>query len=362
MGSATLWRLARRGIACAGFEQFQPGHDRGSSTGDTRIFRTAYFEAPAYVPLLLDALPLWRELEAESRFELLTLTGALMIGRPDGTIVAGTLRSVREHGLEHEVLDAPAMAARHPRHVLDPAELAVWEPRAGYVRPEASVRAAAGRAAALGAEVVTGTKVLAVEPEGDAARIVTGAGEWLAERVVLSTGAWIGRLLPGLPLEVERVVQAWYPVDDPTAFAASSFPVFIHDLGSVTRYGIPSTDGATIKVAGHGGGRPADPDRVDREATAQDWSAAAEFAATRLRGVASTPARTKVCLYTNSPDGHFVFGEPPELPGALLVSACSGHGFKFAPMLGELAARWALGEPIPYDLEPFSLRRPALTS
>jgi sarcosine oxidase len=356
MGSMALWRLARRGIRCVGFEQFEPGHDRGSSTGETRIFRTAYFEAPVYVPLLLAALPLWRELESQTGSELLRLTGGLMIGRADGRIVAGTLASVREHSLPHEVLDARDMAAVHPRHVLEADEIAVWEPNAGFARPELSIRAAAARAAALGAEIVEGARVKAVERSGGGLRIGTDVGGWQAERVVLAAGAWIGHLAPELPLEVERVVQAWYAVDEPAAFAPDRFPVFIHDLGRSTRYGIPSIDGRTIKVAGHGGGGAADPDHLDREARAEDWSGPAEFVATRLRGVESTPTRTRVCMYTNSPDGNFVLGEQPSRPGALVVSPCSGHGFKFAPILGEIAARWALGEDIPYDLTGFGLR------
>lgn len=357
MGSMALWRLARRGVSCAGFEQFEPGHDLGSSHGDTRIFRTAYFEAPVYVPLLLDALPLWRELEVESGASLLTLTGALMIGHAEGRIVTGTLRSVREHGLEHEVLSAGEMARRHPQHVLESEEVGVWEPRAGFVRPEASVSAAARRAEQLGAELVTGTKVEALEPSGSGLRIVTAAGDWEAERVIISSGAWVGRFAPELPLQPERVVQTWFAVDHPDSFAPGRFPVFIHDLGRSTRYGIPSTDGATIKVAGHGGGGPADPDHLDRTPRPEDWTGTREFVAQRLRGVTPEPARAKVCMYTNSPDEHFVLGPHPDLEGALVVSACSGHGFKFAPVLGEVAVRLSLGEEVPYDLDTFSLRR-----
>lgn len=357
MGSMALWRLARRGVSCAGFEQFQPGHDRGSSTGDSRIFRTAYFEAPVYVPLLLDALPLWRELERESGADLLTLTGALMIGREDGRIATGTLRSVREHGLEHRVLSAGDMASLHPQHVLHQDEIAIWEPRAGFVRPELSVRAAAERARSAGAEVLTDTRVEAIEPAGGGLALRTAAGDWEAERVIISAGAWVGRFAPDLPLQPERVVQTWFRVDEPAAFAPDRFPVFIHDLGRSTRYGIPSTDGATIKVAGHGGGGPADPDHLDREPHDKDWAGTAEFVRERLRGVAAEPARAKVCMYTNSPDEHFVLGTHPGLEGALVVSACSGHGFKFAPVLGEIAARLSLGEEVPYDLETFSLHR-----
>ena len=362
MGSMALWRLARRGVRCTGFEQFRPGHGLGSSTGDTRIFRTAYFEAPAYVPLLLAALPLWRELEAETGAALLTLTGGLMIGPPEGRIVAGTLSSVREHGLEHRVLDAGEAGRLHRRHVLEPDEVAVWEPRAGFVRPELAVSSAAARAADLGAELVLETRVEALEPAGDGFRISTAAGEWTARHLILSAGAWVTRFAPGLPLVVERAVQGWYGVDEPADFAPARFPIFIQDVGATTRYGIPSTDGSTIKVAGHGGGGAADPDHLDRDTHPADWSETAEFIRARLRGVTSTPTRLSVCMYTNSPDQHFVLGALRELSGAVLVSACSGHGFKFAPVLGEVAAGLALGEAVPYDLEAFSPDRLAMRS
>lgn len=354
-----LWRLAARGIDCVGFEQFTPGHDRGSSTGDTRIFRTAYFEGPGYVPLLQAALPLWRALESETGAELLNLCGGLMIGSEGSAVPAGAQTSAEQHNLPYQLLAGPDLRRRAPRLALRPDDVAVLDPQAGFLRPELSVAAAAGRAQALGARLESGARVKVVEPAGAGFRLRTDAGDqWRVECLVLSAGAWNPRWAPGLPLSVERVVQTWWAVDEPAEFAPEAFPVFIWQVaGDFTRYGIPSTDGATIKVAGHGGGSAADPDHLDRGTDEADWSGTAAFVRQRLRGVGTPPARATACMYTNTPDEHFVIGEPPELPGALLISACSGHGFKFAPVLGEIAAAIAAGEAVPFDLEPFSPRR-----
>jgi sarcosine oxidase len=358
MGSMALWRLAKRGIRCVGFEQFQPGHDRGSSTGDTRIFRTAYFEGAGYVPLLLAAAPLWRALEAETDQHLLTLTGALMIGPQRAAVVRGARRSAERHGLPHELLDPADLRRRHPHHVIANDDMALLDPQAGFLRPEPAVVAAAARAQALGAELVTATRVQAVEPSGGGFLVRTREDAWRVERLILAAGAWNPRWTPGLPLAVERVVQTWFAVDEPADFSPGRFPVFIRQLDDgFSRYGIPSTDGATIKVAGHGGGGPADPDRLERDSGEADWRLTAGYVEGYLTGVATEPALARVCMYTNSPDQHFVIGQPPDLPGSFLISACSGHGFKFAPVLGEVAAAAVTGETVPFDLEPFSPRR-----
>jgi len=200
--------------------------------------------------------------------------------------------------------------------------------------------------------------VVEIEPAGSGYRLRTNRDDWEADGLVLAAGAWNPRWAAPLPLTVERVVQTWWPAADPVAFAPDRFPVFIRQLEEgVTRYGIPSTDAATVKVAGHGGGGPADPDHLDRESPEADWEETARFVRERLEGLGDRPAHARVCMYTNTPDEHFVIGEAPGLPGALLISACSGHGFKFAPVLGEIAAAAATGAPQPFDLEPFSPRR-----
>jgi sarcosine oxidase len=356
MGSMALWRLARRGIDVLGLEQFAPGHDRGSGHGDSRMTRTAYFEGPEYVPLVQAARPLWRELEAEAGVELLTMTGGLMIGHPDGDLVSGALRSARVHGLGTELL-GPDEAIRFG-HRLAPDEVALWEEGAGVLRPERAIRAAAERAAALGARLETGVRVTAIEAHGDGVVVRAGDVVHQARRAIVCAGAWLGGLLPdlGLPLAVERQVMLWFPAGDPAAFAPDRFPVFVHDRPGRAAYGMPSLDGATVKVAMHHGGRPADPDALDRAVAEPDVAPVAAFVAETLPGLDPVPARAEVCMYTNTPDLHFVVGDAGPA-GVTVVSACSGHGFKFAPVMGEIAADLALEGRTAHDVAGFSPSR-----
>jgi sarcosine oxidase len=361
MGSMALWRLARRGVAVLGLEQFAPGHDRGSGHGDSRMTRTAYFEGPEYVPLVQAALPLWRDLEAEAGVELLTMTGGLMIGPPDGELVSGALRSARVHGLGCELL-GPAEAARFG-HRLRPDEVALREEGAGVLRPERAIRAAAGRAVALGARLETGVRVTAIEPDGDGVVVRAGEAAHRGRRAIVCAGAWLGRLLPdiGLPLAVERQVMTWFPAGDPAAFAPDRFPVFVHDRPGRAGYGLPCLDGATVKVAMHHGGPPADPDALDRAVSEDEVAPAAAFVAETLPGLKPVPARAEVCMYTNTPDLHFVVGRAGPA-GVTVVSACSGHGFKFAPVMGEIAADLALDGRTEHDISGFSASRFGLGS
>jgi sarcosine oxidase len=363
MGSMALWRLARRDVVTVGLERFLPGHDRGSGHGESRMTRTAYFEGPEYVPLVQAALPLWRDLEAEAGVELLTMTGGLMIGRPDGELVTGALRSARAHGLACELLGPAETAARHPQHVLAADEVALWEEGAGVLRPERAVRAAAERAVALGARLVTGVAVTAIEADARGVTVRAGDAEYRARHAIVCAGAWLGRLLPdlGLPVAVERQVMVWFPAPDPAAFAPDRFPVFVHDRPDRTGYGLPSLDGATVKVAIHHGGRPTDPDALDRTVTQADVAPAAAFVAENLHGLTPVPSRAVVCMYTNTPDRHFVIGHAG-IPNVTVVSACSGHGFKFAPVMGEIAADLALEGRTAHDVAGFSPARFSLES
>jgi sarcosine oxidase len=358
MGSLALWRLASRGVAALGLEQFAPGHDRGSGHGESRMTRTAYFEGPEYVPLVQAALPLWRELEAEAGVELLTMTGGLMIGRPDGELVGGALRSARAHGLACELLGAAEAAARFPQHRLARDEVALWEEDAGVLRPERAIRAAAERAVALGAELVTGVRVTAIEADGDGVAVRTGDAVHRARHAIVCAGPWLGRLLPelGLPLDVERQVMTWFPAADPALFAPDRFPVFVHERADRAAYGLPSLDRATVKVAIHHGGRGGDPDALDRAVTEADMAPAAAYVAEVLPGLTPVPSRAVVCMYTNTPDLHFVVG-PAGPPGVTVVAACSGHGFKFAPVMGEIAADLALAGRTAHDIAGFSPAR-----
>jgi len=341
MGAMTAWRLAARGAKVIAFDRFRPGHDRGSSHGETRIFRTAYFESPEYVPLLQRAHSLWRRLESETGSRLLTETGGLMIGAADGPLIRGVLRSAFHNRLPHQVLSRNEMAQRHPQHRLGPHDVAVLEERAGFLRPERSVEAAAARAESLGARLLVETHVTSIESAGARVDLETSSGSFSADRAVVATGPWTAKLLPaaGLPLQVERQVVAWLGVQDPAAFAPERFPVFIHELeGGRYRYGFPTTDGRTVKVGVHHEGAPADPDALDREVTDQDTAPLRDFAARWLQGVEDRIDRASVCMYTNAPEERFIVASPVQTPGVTVVSACSGHGFKFASVIGDLVA------------------------
>ncbi len=360
MGAMALWRLAARGARVIGFEQFTPGHDRGSSHGESRIIRTAYFEDPHYVPLLQSAFGLWQRLEAETGADLLTMTGALMIGPPDGHLIRGVLASVHQHELPHEVLDVAAMQRRYPQHHLRPDEVAVREDEAGFLRPERAVQTAVARAEALGARVEREMPIMRMEIDGAGVRLDTGTRSYRVGHVVVAVGAWLPSFLPALPipLRVERQVLSWFPLRDAAAFAPELFPVFMREQpGGHLRYGFPTLDGVTIKTAIHHEGPTTTADTVDRTVSDHDSAPLRAFLEACLPAVVPVAVRSEVCLYTNTPDEHFAIGSPAGQPQVTVLSCCSGHGFKFAPIVGEVAADLALLGRTPHPIAPFALDR-----
>lgn len=341
MGSATLWRLAARGARVVGVDRWAPPHDRGSSHGESRIIRTAYHEDPAYVPLVQRSFELWRELEASTGISLLRMTGIAVIGAPESEVVAGALLSARTHGLPHSVLDAATASQRFPYHRIDAGEVAVYEPGGGVLDAEGGVAAMLRRAGELGASIATGCAVRRVEVRDGVVRLVLHDGGVLqAARAVVCAGPWLGSLVPDLPvpLWVERQVSAWFPVSHGT-FPRDAFPVFIRQLPSGRLvYGLPGRDGASVKLAVHHEGARVDPDAVPREVTAADLAPLVELVALHMRGLQPQPVRAITCMYTNTPDGNFVVQPLPDSPQVIVVSACSGHGYKFAPAIGDAAA------------------------
>lgn len=340
MGSFALWRLAQRGVKVIGFERFEPGHDQGSGHGESRIIRTAYSEGTSYVPLVRSAFPLWRELERETGEDLLAMTGGLVIGRPEDGLVEGALKSVREHHLVHEVLDAGQVRNRYPQHAVEQGEVAIYEETAGVLRPEAAIRAAARRARELGATLHANTAVEAVEEGKGGVEIRAGGRAYRVRHAVVSVGSWLGKLLPdlNLPLAVERQILAWFPAEEPGLFSPERCPIFIREEGEMEWYGFPTLDGKTVKAAVHHHGQEADPDGIDREVRPEDVGPISRLAKKHLRGLRPMPVRSKVCMYTNTPDENFLVGPTPGRPNVLLLGGFSGHGFKFAPIMGEVAA------------------------
>ena len=267
MGSAALYQLSRRGKRVLGLEAFAPEHQLGSWHGESRVIRMAYFEHPNYVPLLRRAYELWRELERDSGEDLLTETGGLMIGTPDSELVSGSLASARQHGLEHELLPADEVQRRYPALHLQADEVALWEPRAGFLRPERCVATFVRAAHAAGAETRYSEPVRAWQAGAQGVEIQTDLGHYVADQVVVACGARISSLLGDdiPPITAERIPLFWMQSSDPDLFAQGRLPVYLWEVAAGEHfYGFPHIEWPGVKVARHHSGEVCDPDRVER--------------------------------------------------------------------------------------------------
>ncbi|MGH6768743.1 MAG: N-methyl-L-tryptophan oxidase [Xanthobacteraceae bacterium] len=358
MGSAALAELARRGCRVLGIERFTLGHDRGSSHGATRIIRLAYFEHPSYVPLLHRAYALWRDLERAANRPLLHITGIVEIGPPDGSLVTGTLAAARLHGLDHELLAASEVMRRFPAFRLPSDFVGVMQRDGGFVEAEPSIHAMMTLAAQSGAEIRTGETVRAIEPRGDGVTIVTERGPVDAGAAIVATGPWMNALLPDLPLRVTRQAMGWFAPRDQALFAPERFPVFLIESRHGIHYGIPPFNGGGMKVARHyHRDETVEPDTYDRAVSAADEAAIRVAIEDFLPAADGPPARTGTCLYTMAPDGHFIVDRLTGAPGIVVASACSGHGFKFAPVIGQIVADLATRGTTEHDISRFGLGR-----
>jgi sarcosine oxidase len=363
MGSATAYQLAGRGKRVLGLERFSPAHDKGSSHGRSRIIRQAYFEDPAYVPLLFRAYELWEQLERETGQKLMTLTGGLMIGRREGELVSGSVRSAKAHGLPYKLLDAGEIKDRFPPFSPNPETVALYEENAGFVRPEESVRAYLDRAVALGADLRFEEPVLSWEASGEGVRVVTPRGSYEAERLVISPGAWAPQLLADLrvPLEVERQVMYWFePTSGPEPFHPDRFPTFIWepDDGNVF-YGVPDQDGGRgVKASFYrAGGVPCTPETLDREVHDKEVEFIRSYLAEHVPDLAGRCVEAKACMYTNTPDLHFVISFHPDHPQVVIACGFSGHGYKFCSVVGEILADLATEGSTDHPIDLFSPAR-----
>lgn len=354
-----------------GLDRYTPGHAFGSSHGLTRIIRLAYFESPVYVPLLRRAFALWRELEQGMARPLLHVTGGLDVGAPGSTVFEGSLRSCREHDLPHEVLDAATLARRCPGWHPDPRWRAVWQPDAGFLEPERCIARHLEVAESHGAMLHHGERVLAIEPQAGHVVVRTDRARYTVGQVVLSAGAWTSDLLRDLAptlasqLVPERQVLGWFDVAQPAHFAPNAFPVFVLEADEGTYYGFPEHRAhggqAGFKIGRyHHLSERVHPDTMDRTGHPSD-EAALRVATSRWFPAANGALlRSAVCLFTNTPDEHFVVDKLPAVPEVMVVSACSGHGFKFASVLGEIVATMVTsGEPA-FDLGLFGAQRDTL--
>ena len=376
VGSATVYRLAQRGVRVLGIDRYMPPHEFGSSHGETRITREAVGEGDAYVPLVRRSHRLWREIEAAAGVELFTATGGLVVGCAGGAgrhhgvdFLRGTVECAERFGIVHEQLDAQAIRSRFPQLALCGDETGYFEPGAGFLRPERCIAAQLALAQAAGAQLATDERVLAFAAagNGDAVEVRTTRTTHLARQLVLAAGPWLQQLLDpalGAAFRVHRQVQYWFDVANAfDRYAPGRFPIFIWMFGEGEDeflYGFPAIDGPDggLKVASEQYGLAADPDSVDRSVDAAE--AQGMFAAKvagRLRGVTSRLVRAKACLYTTTPDRGFVVDRHPDLPRVTIASPCSGHGFKHSASLGEAIAQRIVEGASEIDLEPFAAAR-----
>ncbi|HEY2136944.1 MAG TPA: N-methyl-L-tryptophan oxidase [Xanthobacteraceae bacterium] len=360
MGSAALHHLASRGVRAVGFEQFGPGHDRGSSHGETRIIRLGYFEDPSYVPLVRAARELWRELEKKSGHSLLHVTGILELGSPDGTLVAGTLRSSRAHALPHEVLDAAGVRRRYPAFRMPSHFVGVFQPEGGILAAEPAIRAQVALAQADGAEVWTNETVRAIEPMSGGVRIVTERRRIEAGQAIVAAGPWLKKLLPDfpVPLRVTRQVLGWFEPTEAAMFARDRCPVFLIESAGGVFYGFPAGPKPGIKFAKHHHEDEAvDPLAPTRPVAAADEAVLRAGLAAHLPAANGRLLDAQTCLYVMAPDGDFILDRLSACPEILVASPCSGHGFKFAPVIGEILADLATAGATRHDISRFGLAR-----
>jgi sarcosine oxidase len=341
MGSASLYHLARRGLRVLGLEAFGPGHQLGSSHGESRIIRMAYHEHPNYVPLVKRAYELWADLERTSGEQLLTLTGGLMIGRPDSALVSGARASADQHKLPYEILDAAEVHRRYPALHPQADEVALWEVRSGLLRPERCIETHVRLAREAGAVARYDERVTDWSSDGSSVKLQTASATYRAGKVVFTCGARIASLLGEdvAPVTAERIPVFWMEPAEPALFALGRLPIYIWqppDGGHF--YGFPHVDWPGVKIARHHSGHECDPDTVDRTVTALDERRLRDTIRERVPALNTRVVSSLVCLYENSPDEHFLIDHIPRHPEAIYAGGFSGHGFKFAAVVGEIVA------------------------
>ncbi len=363
VGSAAAFHLARRGLRVLGLDRFPGGHDQGSSHGQSRIIRKAYFEHPDYVPLLQRAYTLWRELEAVAGAPLLFESGLIEVGPPDGLVVPGVMRSARAHGLDVTPLSRAEVEARYPGFVIPPDAQAVFEAEAGYLLVEPCVLAHLEGAAEAGADLRDDQDVLSWSQASDGVTVQTTTNQWRASQLVITAGPWASRLLADLniSLTVRRQHLHWYACDTSLYQHDQGCPAFFYETPHGFYYGFPQLDGRGVKVADHSCGTIVEnPLGDDRSVEPVDRGRIEHFLSQHLPGVSNRPTDHVVCYYTVSADEHFIVDRHPRHDRVCFAAGLSGHGFKFAGVLGEALADLNCAGTTPLPIDFLRCDRPGL--
>ncbi len=362
IGSSVAAACAERGLSTVGIERFAPSHHRGSSHGQTRLIRETYYAHQSYVPLVRRSFEKWRELERETSEALLTISGALYIGKSEASSIAGVRASAQSNGIALIEVDEQSRRRRFPTLRIRSDEAVLFEPGAGYIHPESAVRAFTERAIGFGARLMYGAHVAdtSARDEQRVCRITLLDGTVIsAGAIVLCLGPWLTNALAALFPDVyaSRVVQAWFePARD--GFETNAFPSFSIERAELPGilYGFPDS-GRGVKAAFHNSGKRTDPDALDTTVTSEETGAIASALDDVMPGAAGKLRAASACMYTMTPDEHFILGSIPERPGVFVAGGCSGHGFKFCPVLGEIVADLVEHGTTRYDIGLFSPTR-----
>lgn len=361
MGTAAAYHLSLRGQKVLGLERYQLGHGRGSSHGETRIIRLAYFEGSAYVPIVQRAYRLWQDLSVASGQPLIHSTGSLEMSEPGYDFVDRSRASCLDHDLPHEMLDADAVMRRFSAFRLAPKTRAIYQPDGGYVLSEQAIEVHAALARHHGATLQTGETVLDFKTTGaGGVEVRTDRTTYSAGRLIVTAGPWASQLVPELRPHLATFKQtvAWFHPRTPELFKPAAFPVFIHFSDAGEFYGLPMHSARGMKVGGpHFAREPIDPDAADREPSQQQLAALRGFIAERLPSASGPPQQAMGCIYTKTRDDDFLIDWLPAQPQVLLVSPCSGHGYKFVPAIGEMVAELVVDGRTRHDIDGFSMAR-----
>jgi sarcosine oxidase len=362
MGSAACYQLAKRGQRVLGLEKFDLGHTQGSSHGLTRIIRIAYFEGAHYVPLLQRASVLWDEAGREANTQLLYVTGSLDVARQGHELVEGSIQSCRDHGLKHEIMSHADIQKRFPAFHLTPEYYGNWQPDGGFVASERAIYTHCGLAMKHGAALRFNEPVLSWRATpGGGVEVKTARTTYTAGHLVMTTGAWMPEMVDAIAetgTEPKKQAIGWFTVKRPELFEIGRFPVFILTVENDTFYGFPLWEHPGFKLGGpHFGREDIDPNDPDRTPSPRQVALIRECLRRILPDAAGEPLTVKGCMYTVTPDEHFIIDRLPGAPQVLVFSPCSGHGYKFASVFGEVAADLVTTGKSRFDISPFSLSR-----
>ena len=360
MGSATVYELASRGLRVLGLERYDVPHDLGSSHGVNRIIRLAYFEHPSYVPLLRRSYERWLELEAASDEQLLYITGSLDVGPEDGMVFPGSLESCREHDLPHEALTSAELTQRFPALRVPEGWMGLHQPDGGFVLSERCIVNHVFAAQERGGEVHAREQVLEWRSSGDGVRVETSRGSYEAGALVITSGAWAGPQAPSLDglLTPERQVMGWFQPRRPELFALGACPVVIGEFEEGLYYSFPVFGIPGFKIGKfHHLGEATTADGLDRDCRPEDEAVLREAVARYFPEANGPTLSLRACMFTNTPDEHFIIDALPGSPNVFVAAGFSGHGFKFCSVVGEIMADLATRGETDHDISLFRLSR-----